>query len=437
VSGADLPSPRDRALAAAEAGLRRAFADTGVVERPGRVGDADVDLLVRPRAGDGTGTLLALDVIAGKLGDGTERMRRMAALGVSDYWQVLVDPSREAIEMVTAYRDPEPLEGRFRKGYGTSLSPDIDLRLASTADVRVPADTLQAVPCARPPGGRAEAKPPRAAELVSPGRCTPITFTAVGEGAPAELHFADFDAEGLARRFRFNAESAPLGRPLDLAATGLRLAVRGPFQGQTAVDAVLPAGRRWIPSAAGTWTYRGRRGEPGGIARVDVRPTPTGGLRWDVAGERAAYAVPRDVSRQWGRIEVAVASGEASGGGPCGSLFFHAPLGCHHETSPAALVCRGPEAASPCRSEDPDGATECALRGAAHAEELFFAAKGRFFTGPCDLLQDLHVPDAVVCTVVGTSVDFSAVASHPSGTHRNGCRWESQQARAGSPMRCF
>ena len=434
VAAADLrlALPRDRALANVEAGLQRAFAGTAVVERDGRIGDGELDLVVRRRVGDET-VLLALDVIAGTRNDGTDRVRKAAALGVSDYWQVIVDPSREAGEMVAVYRDADPAQRRFRKSYGTSRNPDVHLPLASTPELRVAVDTLLAPACAR----SLEA-PARTAGTDAHGldRCAPITFAPDSGGARPELTFADFDADGVAHRFRFTAESEPLPDPLDLAATGIRFVVRGPLDGQGVVDAVLPPGARWSSSRDGVWTYRGGQGEVGGIVRVDVRRTNGGGrLHWDVAGEQA-YVVPRNVHQQWSSIELAVAPIEASGDGPCGSLFFHAPLRCGTEAAPSAFICHGPEAAAPCAGDDADAVTECTLRRVAHAEEVFFAANGRFFSGPCELLPGLRVPEAVVCTVAGTDLEFSAVVSHPSGTHRNGCRWESQEATGGSPMRC-
>src|SRR5438034_20361 len=59
-----LPSPREHALAIVDAGLRRAFETTGVVERDGRVGDVDVDFIVERHAGDQGTPLVAIDVLA-------------------------------------------------------------------------------------------------------------------------------------------------------------------------------------------------------------------------------------------------------------------------------------------------------------------------------------------------------------------------------------
>ena len=154
-----LPSPRECALAVVEAGLRRAFEETAVVERDGRVGDGEVDFVVRRRAGDEGAALVAVDVLAetNRLRN-SERASRLATAGISAYWQVTVDPSREIVEMLTAYRDPDLTQRRFQRLTSTSRNSDMSLRLDSLPDLRVPVASLFASSCPPRPGSRVNEK---------------------------------------------------------------------------------------------------------------------------------------------------------------------------------------------------------------------------------------------------------------------------------------
>jgi len=129
------------------------------LERDGRVGDVEVDFVVRRRAGDEGAALVAVDVLAetNRLRNG-ERASRLATAGISAYWQVTVDPSREIVEMLTAYRDPDLTQRRFQRLTSTSRNSDMSLRLDSLPDLRVPVASLFASSCPPRPGSRVNEK---------------------------------------------------------------------------------------------------------------------------------------------------------------------------------------------------------------------------------------------------------------------------------------
>lgn len=152
-----LPSPREHALAIVDAGLRRAFETTGVVERDGRVGDVDVDFIVERHAGDQGTPLVAIDVLAEtNRRRAGERANRLATAGLPAYWQVTLDPSRENIEMLTAYRDLDLTQRRFQRLTSVSRDSDMSLRLDSLPDLRVPVSSLFASACPPRPGSRVQ-----------------------------------------------------------------------------------------------------------------------------------------------------------------------------------------------------------------------------------------------------------------------------------------
>ncbi len=408
-----LPVPHTTAVDAVAEALRRAAGDDAVVRRDARIGDLHADVIVERRPG---ATLLAVEVVAGR--SDAARAGRFAAAGVSEYWQIVIDPSRQREPVVSRYQQPDATRGAFARSIEGNADAHAILRPAAMPDSLVPSTAIFAPVCPpRAPEPRviteAAVELPRMLPARAP-QCRPVSFVVDGAAPKPTLTF------GSGAGFRFvAAASSPVP---DFATGGLHLVVSGPLERQGVVDAIL-ARERWTRSGTG-WTYRDPQGRAGGVTGAVVRPTANGGSLWEVEGERTRDAVPADVHEQWGRIEVALAPEPAAPAGPCGSLYFHPPLRCRSDAT-GALRCEGPDAAPTCEGSLPDAATECLVRRVSHAEEVFFATHGRFASGSCADLPAFPAPHDVACTVAASDTEFSITAVHPDGTYRNGCRLES------------
>ena len=99
-------------------------------------------------------------------------------------------------------------------------------------------------------------------------------------------------------------------------------------------------------------------------------------------------------------------------------------------------MCKGPPPAQVCSGNGPDGLIQCAVEQVAHAEEVFFAHAGRYFTGNCASFLDTELPQGVSCLTTSRGLSFGVSAVHARMSYRTGCRWESPSMNGEAPMRC-
>jgi hypothetical protein len=443
VADVPAPLPRDAAIARTAAMLERELGSRATVRRSADVGGERVDLVVS----DGTSVLLAMDVEA----DAEERQvssskrARLAAAGIRDYWRLTVHPNRDPMRFDDLEWWRIDKDGReLVLAGGSGRNEDVQLRLTTVADFRLPIDDLLPIACSETPAPRGI----QTASAVATPRPIPsekapaFAFVVDGTAPMPELTFGDVDSEGMARHARFTATSTRPVSGFDPAATGIAVHVRSLFEGQgkMALQALLPAGRTWRADSDRTWKYRDAAGTVAGITEVTVSALDDGRLAWQIDAARAGYrVVPAEVIA-WGNVGVRLGapSDVEAGGGAAVFFMVHGPLGCAwngaHE-----LTCRVPEPDDAC-STGPDIVADdimrCVTRRLANGQERFFATHGRYFGGSCADLLDGALPDLMTCISMGSISEFKVMTMHLQATHRQGCTWRSPPPAGAPPLVC-
>ena len=430
---AEAVAPREAALTRAADVLERALGRRGRLVRQRTIAGLTVDLAVLAPAADDDSVLLALDV--GE--DSSDRVvntrtRRLATAGVPEYWRIELHPSRDvlSIDSVRTWQQPDAASGQYFLVSGSSRNPDTSLKPVSFPGVAIPIDDLLAAPC-----GEARAKrAPHEDRPVGAALCSGLSFPLGGAPGPT-IVFSDVGRDGVATRLLFTGVSTRPSTPFDPTVNGLAIQIGGPFFGETVLETLLPAGASWSRPDESSWTYRDPEGRSSGITEVAVHSAEAERLAWEIRGERGRYRASLDEMRQWGSLAVRLRAGTGSTE-PCGSVFFRtaAEVGTCHGELPGTVRCVAPDRLYACSSRDPDARLRCTLQEVAHAEDVFFATHGRFFSGKCEDLLETALPPPLMCTVMGAGSVFTAVANDPRATM--GCKWDSAPKAGAPPMTC-
>jgi hypothetical protein len=226
--------------------------------------------------------------------------------------------------------------------------------------------------------------------------------------------------------------TVPVTPTIDPRTKGVRVVMNVPFA-DPILDATVPGGDEWGRNAAGTaWSWHDRSGQHSGLTRILLRQlgrTP-GHLAFIVEARFGRWAVSAD--ERPSKVTLVIDSPVATTG-QCGEARFSIPR-CTFGAGGATLRCVPLPRIEPCTDPAPNALVECEVRNAAAAEEAYFARYGTFLSGTCADLPGFVLSPGIVCTAVGTSLSYAAVAAHPSATEV--CVWSSAPALGQPNLTC-
>ena len=264
-------------------------------------------------------------------------------------------------------------------------------------------------------------------------RCDNVLTFVVGSAMRPVLRLSRTDTIGT---LSFDALGSLPGAPFDPARDGLGIRVRGPFLGNTLVDTVVPGGDGWLQTSASTFSFHDESGRFGGVTRVAVRQSARGYLSVHFEVEHVSYPIIGEQLTNFGSLGVTLTLNPGPSWPQCGQLHFPTSPGTRQcVTFPrGAFKCRGPRRVHTCQVTDPDDEIVCEVTNTARAQAVFFASHGYYFFGACDDVIGQTPLPGVVCTTVGTVLDFLAVAAHTRSTHI--CTWRANPSPGEPNLTC-
>ncbi len=408
VPAAKVPARIERTRERVASFVGRAVAERARLHPQGRVGDLVADFTVENGERGSAAPILAVDVLE-RGPDRWPRASRMAAQGVPEYWQIVLDPAR-GVDEATVFTRPDPAHATWLQSDGGETLrierlPGIGIR---TADILPP-------PCQEGTSGSEPAPAPPIEGPDDRPLCDGFVFRVDGTLPSPALIFSEPNADGLPRRFRFTGTST---MPTHFDPAALAITIRGPYFGEDVLDVTLPAGLAWTTQDNG---LRSWVAEQDGVR---VRATNAGDhLTWDISGTASVYALPMADLGDWGPLQVRIEVRQASGDhARCGAVFFQshgAASHCAFDARTRTLACRGPGPAPRCTATEVGARVRCALEQVAHGQSQTFLRRGDWISGTCKDLPGFEPPPGSVCTSSSDGVAYQTLLIDSDGNfHR-------------------